>query len=118
MAQNPSVKAQSVNVIIGTYGAVDFANVLGDFIAGVLNDLVPRWATRYRSKNIFLPFSRVPVYHTIKFTKTCGLGQLEIVDAVHARPERRDLNGRIIPSWFNTVLIKGRDHTGEGNKRM
>jgi hypothetical protein len=57
MARNPSVKAQSVNAIIGTYGAVDFADALGDFIAGVLNDLVPGWATRYRGENIFLPFS-------------------------------------------------------------
>jgi hypothetical protein len=116
MAQNPSVKAQSVNEIIGTYGTVDFADVLGDFIAGVLNDLVPGRATQYHVENIFLPFSRVPVYHTMKFTKTCGLGQSEIVDTVHMRPEHRDLNGRIIPSRFDTVLIKGRDHTDEGNK--
>ncbi len=57
MARNPSVKAQSINVIIGTYGAVDFADALGDFIARVLNDLVPGQATWYRGENIFLPFS-------------------------------------------------------------
>jgi hypothetical protein len=74
MAWNPSVKAQSVNVIIGTYGAVNFADMLGDFISGVLNDLIPRQATQYHGENIFLPFSQVSVYHTMKFTKTYGLG--------------------------------------------
>ena len=118
IARNPSVKAKTVYNIIGMYGVVDFADALGDFIAGVLNDLVPGHATRYRGENIYLPFSRVPVYHTMKFTKICSLGQSEIVDAVHARPERRDSRGRIVPSHFDTVLIKGQDQTGQGNKGM
>ena len=117
MPQNPSVKAESVYDIIGMYGAVDFADALGDFIAGVLNDLVPVGATRYHGENIYLPFSRVPVYHTMKFTTSCGLGQSEIKDAVHARPERRDSHGRIVPSRFDTVLVKARDQT-QGNKGM
>ena len=87
MSQNPSVQAKTIHDIIRLYGVVDFADALGDFIAGVLNDLLPGWATRYHGKDIYLPFSQVPVYYTMKFTKYCSLGQSEIVDAVHMRPE-------------------------------
>jgi hypothetical protein len=116
MAQNPSVKAKTIHDIIGMYGVVDFADALGDFIAEVLNNLLPGRATRYHGENIYLPFSQVPVYHTMKFTKNSSLRQSEIVDAIHTRPERRDPHGRTIPSRFNTVLIKGRDQSGQGNK--
>lgn len=116
MSQNPSVKAETIRDIIRLYGAVDFADALGDFIAGVRNDLLPGRATRYRGEDMYLPFSRVPVFHTMKFTKYCSLGKSEIVDAVHARPERRDSRGRTIPSRFDTVLVKGRDQSGQGNK--
>jgi hypothetical protein len=68
MPRNPSVKAETICDIIARYGAVDFTDALGDFIAGVLNDILPGRATWYRSKDVFLPFSRVPVYHSMKFT--------------------------------------------------
>jgi hypothetical protein len=118
IAQKPSVKAESLRDIIERYGAVDFADELGDFIAGVLNEMLPGRATRYRGENIFLPFSRVPVFHTMRFTKSRNPGQLETVDAVHARPEQRDSHGRIIPPRFDTVLVKGREQSGQGNKGM
>jgi hypothetical protein len=87
MSQNPSVKAETLHDIIRSYGVVDFADALGDFIAGVLNNLLPGWVTWYHGEDIYLPFSQVPVYHTMKFTKYCSLRQLEIVDAIHMRPE-------------------------------
>jgi hypothetical protein len=118
MPRNPSVKAETICDIITRYGAIDFADALGDFIAGVLNDILPGRATRYRGEDIFLPFSRVPVYHSIKFTKSSNPEESEIVDAVHARPEQRDSRGRIIPSRFDPVLVKVREQTGQGNKGM
>ena len=118
MPQNPSVKAERICDIIGMYGAVDFADALGDFIAEVLNNKLPGRATRYRGENIYLPFSRVPVFHSIKFTKCSNPEELEIVDAVHVRPEQRDSRGHIIPARFDTVLVKGREQIGRGNKGM
>ncbi len=117
MPRNLSVKAETICNIIGTYGAVDFADALSDFIARVLND-IPGRATQYRSENIYLPFSRVPIYHSMKFTKSSNPNKLEIADAVHARPEHRDLRGHIIPSRFDTVLVKGREQTGQRSKGM
>ncbi len=57
MPQNPSVKAKTIYDIIGMYGMVDFIDVLGNFIAGVLNDLLPRHVTQYYGENIYIPFS-------------------------------------------------------------
>jgi len=59
MAQNPLVKAKSMHNIIEMYGAADFADTLGDFIAGVLNNtvLVSGNATWYHGENVYLPFS-------------------------------------------------------------
>jgi hypothetical protein len=83
MPQNPSVKAERICDIIGMYGVVDFADALGDFIAKVLNSTLPGRTTRYRGENVYLPFSRVPVFHSIKFIKCSNPKRLEIVDAVH-----------------------------------
>ena len=99
------------------YGTVDFADTLGDFIARVLND-IPGRATQYHSENIYLPFSQVPVYHSMKFTKSSNPNELEITDTIHAWPKHRDLCGHIIPSCFNTVLVKGREQTGQRSKGM
>ncbi len=98
------------------YGAVDFADALGDFIAGVLNDVLPGRATRYHGENIYLPFSRVPVYHCMKFTTSSNPKESEIVDAIHAQLEQKDSRGQFIPSCFNTVLVKGREQTSQGSK--
>ena len=116
MPWNPSVKAERIHDIIGMYGTADFADALGDFIAGVLNDSVPRRATRYRGENIYIPFSRVPVYHSMKFTKGMNPDETEIVDSVHAWPEQTDSHGWIVPSRFDAVLVKGREQTGQGPK--
>ena len=116
MAQNPSVKAESMRNIIDMYGAADFADALGDFIAGVLNTTVAGNATRYQGENVYLPFSRVPVYYSMKFTVSSNHNESGIIDAVHAWPEQRDLHGRIIPSRFDTVLVKGREQINQGSK--
>jgi hypothetical protein len=92
MPQNLSVKAETICDIIVRYGAVDFTDTLGDFIAGVLNDILSGWATWYCSGDIFLPFSQVPVYHSMKFTSD-NHKESEIVDAIHSQPEQQDSRG-------------------------
>ena len=44
--------------------------------------------------------------------------ELEIVDAIHSQPEQQDSCGRIIPSHFDPVLVKGGEQTGQGGKGM
>ncbi len=98
MPQNPLVKAETIHDIIGMYGAVNFIDVLSDFIARVLNDLLPGCVTWYRGENIYISFSQVPVYHSMKFTKGTNPEETEIVDSIYAQPEQRDSCRRFIPS--------------------
>ena len=87
MPQNLSVKAERICDIIGMYGMVDFADALSNFIAKVLNSTLPGCMTQYHGKNVYLPFSQVPIFHSIKFIKCSNPKRLEIVDAVHTQPE-------------------------------
>jgi hypothetical protein len=111
MAQHPSVKAVSFREIPSRYGAHLFQDALADFITQLNNPGIGGNALHRLSANTLLPFRTVAAYHNIKFTGSSGL---EIIDSVHARPEQKDLRGRIIPSRFDTVLVRGRGQDSEG----
>ncbi len=102
VAQNPTSKAVPIHDIIGKYGAVDFLNVLADFIARINYPLASAQELLRQSKDTLIPFSQVPVYHNMKFTMS---GNSEVVDVAHAQPEQMDLHGRIVPSHFDIVLV-------------
>jgi hypothetical protein len=105
IAQNPS-KRESFNDLAADYGAVHFLDALGDFIAQVNNPGATASRLRERSHNTLIPFSHVPVFHYFKFKKSSNSDESEIVDSVYARPEHRDPHGRIIPSRFDTVVVR------------
>ena len=116
IARHPTFKVVGICDIIRKYGAVDFLDALADFIAGINNPMASAQELLRRSEDTLIPFSRVPVYHNIKFTKGGNGEQPGVIDAVHARPEQRDTHGRIIPPRFDTVLVQGRGPPGQGNK--
>ena len=104
MPWNPSVKAELICNIIQMYGAVDFADTLSDFIAGVLNDVLPKHSTQYCSENVYLPFSWVPVYHSMKFTTSSNPEESEIIDTIHTLSAKKNLlttalQCLIMPYW-------------------
>jgi Plavaka transposase len=111
MTRNPTLRRVPFDAIISNYGAVDFQDVLGDFLAHLREPNVSGRALRNRGENTLIPFQYVPVFHKIKFTDREGT----IIDSVHIRPEQLDTHGRIIPARFDTVLIR----TGQqpGNTR-
>ena len=115
MAQNPSVKAVSLPTIPSRYCAVLFQDALGDFIASINNPGLTGNPLHARGADTLIPFRTVPVFHYIKFTSTRDSSGSEIMDVIHARPEQRDSRGRVIPSRFDTVLVRGKDHN-QGNK--
>jgi hypothetical protein len=115
LAQKPSIKTVSFREIPGRYGAHLFQDALADFIARFNNPGTGRHALHRLSADTLLPFRTVHVYHNIKFTKG---EELEIIDAIYARPEQKDTRGRIIPSRFDTVLVQGRGQGSEGIKGM
>jgi len=101
MARHPSSKAVSWDDLHHRYGAVEFQDALADFLAQVHNPGLSQRELRWHAANILIPFCAVPVFHNVKFTDGT-----EIADSVHARPEQRDMHGRIIPSRFDTALVQ------------
>ena len=104
MARNPSAKAVSFDDLTRRYGAAYFQDALADFVAHINYPDASAAARRARAADTLIPFRAVPVYHKIKFTSNATL---DIINAVHVRPEQRDIHGRIVPSWFDTVIIEG-----------
>jgi hypothetical protein len=116
MAKLPSKRRVLFDVLARDYGALDFQDTLADFIAQANYPRASGTALRQRAHDTHIPFSGVPVYHNIKFTK---VGESKIVDVVTIRPEQEDLHGRIMPGRFDTVLVDWRGHDGtrgQGNK--
>jgi hypothetical protein len=104
MAQNPTFKAVSFEVIETQYGATYFRHALGEYITRVNNPTYSGRRLHARSANTLIPFNTVPVFSKIKFSLD---GNTEIVDSVHVRPEQVDARGRTIPARFDTVLVRG-----------
>jgi len=106
MAQKPESRQVLFDILARDYGALDFQDMLADFIAQLNYPGVSGGALRVRAHDTHIPFTRVPVYHKIKFTKIGDFNEIEIADVVHIRPEQKDSRGRIIPARFDTVLVE------------
>ena len=102
MTQNPTLRAVSFDDIACVYGAVDFQDVLGDFIAHLRDPHISGRALLDRGRNTLIPFCNVPIFHKIKFTNSDGT----VVDSAHIRLEQVDTCRRIIPARFDTVLLR------------
>lgn len=107
MTRNPTIRRVSFDNIIRNYGAVDFMDILGDFLAHLREPRASGRALRNLGANTLIPFQHVPVFHRIKFRD----GEGAIIDGVHVRPEQVDAHGRIIPARFDTVLIRTGQHS-------
>lgn len=100
MAKHPSVNRVGYNDLAFKYGASDFQDALGDYLATLPSALFSE------GREALIPFQRVAVYHKVKFvTNDHSSGTPDIIDAVVARPEQTDSQGRVIPARFDTVLV-------------
>jgi len=102
MTRNPTLRRVPFDDIACKYGAVDFQDLLGDFLALLKEPHVSGRALRNRGENTLIPFRHVPVFHKIKFGNRDGA----IIDAIHIRPEQVDAHGRTIPARFDTALVR------------
>jgi hypothetical protein len=112
MVLMPSKKQVIFDILARDYGALDFQDVLADFIAQVNSPGASGTALWHCTHNTHIPFSGVPVYHNIKFGKSGELKEFEIVDTVHVWLEQKDVKGQIIPACFDTVLVNGKGLNG------
>ena len=116
MTRNPTVKRVDYDDLAQKYGAIDFQDALGDFIATYNSTTGTGSAVAIRAQGAetLIPFRAVPVYHKVKFIASEHNGKPEVVDSIHARPEQMDPKGRVIPARFDTVLVQSSEHA---NKR-
>jgi hypothetical protein len=89
MAINPT-KSVTFDVLAHNYGAIDFQDELADFLAHFNNPGVSAQSMRQQAEDMLIPFHSIPVFHNIKFTKCRPLGESEISDTAHTRPEVKD----------------------------
>ncbi|KAN0137995.1 hypothetical protein V8E53_004214 [Lactarius tabidus] len=105
MARNPTLKAVSFDDLARKYSATDFQDALADFVAQINNPTASGASLSALTSDTLIPFHTVPVHHRFKFTNLDGS---EIVDSVLVRPEQKDVRGRLIPSQFDTVLVRSK----------
>lgn len=78
------------------------------FIAGHNEPDLSRRQLQHAAYRVFLPFQRVPIFHTIKFWNMDPQGRAEALDtqdAAHVKPRRKGKNGWI-PARMDTVLVE------------
>ncbi len=112
MMQKPAMARVPFNALANDYGVLDFQDALVDFIAQVNFPGASGIALWHFAHDTHIPFSGIPVYHNIKFTKSSEFEGSKIVDVVHIWPEQLDSHGRIVPAHFDTVLVNGRGPNG------
>jgi len=111
MAQHPSIKAVSFDDLHRLYGAIQFQDALGAFIACVNYPGISGNALTARAINTLIPFHSVPVFYKVKFVSG-DAESAEIVDAMHVWPEQKDKHGWVIPPRFDTAHILAQSQGG------
>jgi hypothetical protein len=116
MVQHPTVKAVLFDDLVRKYGAIDFPDALGDFIAHMNHPGASTTALHAHAADTLIPFRAVPVFHRIRFVASADCENSGTVDAVNATPERIDLHRHVVPSRFDTVLVRNGQDRARANK--
>ncbi|CDO72219.1 hypothetical protein BN946_scf184970.g71 [Trametes cinnabarina] len=114
IARHPSVKALTFARASQAYGATELQSALAHFAVQYREPHLPPAEVKRRAAALYLRFNTVAAFHRMKFLldNAQELGVMEDTkDAAHARPQRHDKHGRLVPGRFDTVLIN--EH-GEG----
>ncbi|KAH9856108.1 hypothetical protein C2E23DRAFT_866199 [Lenzites betulinus] len=109
----PSVKALSFEAAAERYGALYLTDALARFVVQYRNPDLSAAEVEQESLAVSFRFRKIPAFHKLKFTldDAQDLGIMDsIQDVAHARPERKDKHGRIVPGRFDSVLVN--DGTG------
>ena len=113
MTKHPSISAVPLDELQDSYGAPLFKVALRRFISTANDCNQSRQQLEESLWTIHLPFTRLPVWHVIKFRRYEPLsGTCPTADAIHVKPASHDKHQRLIPGCFDTALID--DGTGMG----
>ncbi|KIJ65793.1 hypothetical protein HYDPIDRAFT_109810 [Hydnomerulius pinastri MD-312] len=117
-AKHPSAKAVTLQTLETTYGATYLRAALARFAVKLAK---PELNTRQQedaAQDINLPRA-LPIFHKIRFNSVDSSGhcdESQTVDAIHAKPGRKDRQGRGVPARFDTALINLGDGKDTGVK--
>ncbi|KAI9451165.1 hypothetical protein BJY52DRAFT_1206005 [Lactarius psammicola] len=118
MAKRPTRHGVPLSRLQDSYGAPLFKVALRRFISATNNPDQTRQQLEGSLWGLRLPFTRLPVWHVIKFTQFDPVtGKYSTSDAIHAQPTQNDKYNRPIPGRFNTALINdgtGKEHGVKG----
>ncbi|KIJ67367.1 hypothetical protein HYDPIDRAFT_84908 [Hydnomerulius pinastri MD-312] len=115
-AKHPSAKGVSLQTLETTYGATFIRAALARFAVKITRPELNARQAEDMVQDINLPRS-LPIFHKIRFNAVDALGRCEeskTVDAIHAKPGRKDRHGRRVPARFDTALINLGDGNGAG----
>ena len=111
MTKHPSLAAVPLSMLQDSYGAPLFKVALRCFISTTNDPNQSRQQLEHSLWRTRLPFTQLPIWHIIKFTRFDPLtGTRSTADSIHVQPARLDRRQRPIPGRFDTALIN--DGTG------
>ncbi|KAG0692585.1 hypothetical protein DFH29DRAFT_985732 [Suillus ampliporus] len=112
--KHPSVKRVTFASLADHYGTVHFQAAVARFIVQVMQPDLTARGSEDAACDVILPFQSVAVFHKVHYgtVDDDGMPNHVTVDAIHARPARRDGHNRKVPARFDTALI----NLGNGGK--
>ena len=118
MTKNPTITTVLFDDLDEMYGASSFQDALANYIARINYPGASGLALRKKAEDTLIPFRGVPVFHRIKFkaNNNHNKSDSEVVDSVHAQPEKPNSHGEITPSRFDTVLVRNGQSGTHGKK--
>ncbi|KAF8259555.1 hypothetical protein EI94DRAFT_1780663 [Lactarius quietus] len=119
MAKHPSQPAVSLEALEVSYGAPLFKVALRRFISCTKDQSQSRQQLERSLWQQCLPFTRLPVWHVLKFTRTDPVnGAQTTTDSIHVQPAKYNKANRFIPGHFNTALINDGNGDNVGRVRV
>ena len=116
MAKHPTHYGVPIDIICSKYGATHFILALSQFITQYQHPDYSKAQVKTASKFIHIPFSKLSVFHRIKFfSYSHSLNPLDkiVVDSIHIDPTHLDKYDREVPGQFDTAIIQFRDGSND-----
>ncbi|KIJ14108.1 hypothetical protein PAXINDRAFT_100326 [Paxillus involutus ATCC 200175] len=117
-AKHPSAKAVTLQALETTYGATYLRAALARFAVKLVQPGLSPYQQEDAAHDINLPRT-LPIFHKIRFNSIDSSGHCDesrTVDAIHAKPGRKDRHGRGVPARFDTALVNLGDGKDTGVK--
>ncbi|KAF8808312.1 hypothetical protein BYT27DRAFT_7222947 [Phlegmacium glaucopus] len=113
MTKHPTHRGIPIEVVCTKYGATQFIPALSWFITQYQHPEYSKAQVEIASKSIHIPFSKVSVFHRLKFVSydVYSLNPLDelVVDSIHVDPVHFDKYRNVVPGRFDTAIIQVED---------